>query len=224
MRHPRPTFGRLVVVTLASAYGLYFSSLSVAQETSSPARLTYTKVLRGSVPEYLAIIVNKDGSGSYEGRKLDEPSDPRPLELGSATTHRLFKLASRLEDFQSIELESHKKVANMGLKTFVYESDGQKNRVEFNYTLRRDAQELAELFEKIASVEQHIMVLEHAIKYDHLSLPRELLLIQIDLDNRALADAELMVPALKEIVRNPRFLHLAQVRAQNILQRLQNCN
>jgi len=33
-----------------------------------------------------------------------------------------------------------------------------------------------------------------------------------------------MVPTLDQIARNPRFLHLAQVRAQNILERLQNTN
>jgi hypothetical protein len=57
-----------------------------------------------------------------------------------------------------------------------------------------------------------------------LSLPRELLQIQIDLDKRALADPELLVPSLEKIANNPRFLHLAQVRAQTILQRLQNTN
>jgi hypothetical protein len=31
-----------------------------------------------------------------------------------------------------------------------------------------------------------------------------------------------MVPVLEKIARNPRFLHLAQTRAQNILERLQN--
>ena len=96
--------------------------------------------------------------------------------------------------------------------------------MEFNYTLRREAQALTDLFERISGVIQHIMVLEHAIKYDHLSLPKELVLIRMDLDKRALADPELLVPALEKIVRNPRFLHLAQSRAQDILQRLQNNN
>jgi hypothetical protein len=73
-------------------------------------------------------------------------------------------------------------------------------------------------------VEQHIQTLEFAIKYDHLGLPRELLLIQFDLANRALAEPEMMVPTLEEIARNPKFLHLAQVRAQDILQRIQGSN
>ncbi len=33
-----------------------------------------------------------------------------------------------------------------------------------------------------------------------------------------------MVPMLEEIARNPRFMHLAQVRAQDILARVQAAN
>ena len=75
--------------------------------------------------------------------------------------------------------------------------------------------------EKVGSVEEHIKTLEYASKYDPLSLPAELLQIQIDLANQALSNPELLAPALEGIVRNPRFLHLAQVRAQDILQRIQ---
>ena len=193
-------------------------------ELSSSPKLTYTRVLKGSSPEYLAISVDSNGSGTYEGRKIDEPSSPRSLKLSPQTTGRLFELARVLDDFRTGDLESHKKVANLGLKTFTYEESGKRSQAQFNYSLRREAQELTELFEKIAAVEQHIATLEYAVKYDHLGLPRELLQIQIDLDNKALADPQLMVPTLDQIARNPRFLHLAQVRAQNILERLQNSN
>jgi hypothetical protein len=183
----------------------------------SAAELTYIRVLKGSVPEYLSITVNADGQGSYEGRKLGETATPRPFQLSLATSQRLFELAADLNNFKDIQLESHKKVANLGLKTFIYRRGGEKNQVQFNYTLQREAQELSDLFEKIAGVEEHIKALEFAIKYDPLGLPRELLQIQIDLQERALVDPELMVPSLEQIVSNPRFLHLAQVRAQNIL-------
>lgn len=191
---------------------------------SGSAKLSYSRVLKGSTPEYLAISVDSNGVGTYEGRKLDDPPSPRPLKLSSATTHRLFELSDALNDFRNIDLESHRKVADLGLKTFTYEQGGQKYQATFNYSLRHEATDLADLFEKIAAVEQHIVALEYESKYDHLSLPHELLQIQIDLDNKALADPELMVPTLDGIVRNPRFLHLAQVRAQNILERLQNSN
>jgi hypothetical protein len=207
------------LVTVAAC--LMWPSLLTAQD---PARVTYTKVLKGSIPESLAITVDANGEATYEGRRLNEPSSPRLFQLAPATWQRIFQLAEALRNFESIDLESHKKVANLGLKTFIYEGHGERHQAQFNYTQRREAQELMDLFEKIASVQQHITVLEHAIKYDPLSLPQELLLIQIDLDRRALVDPELMVPALEKIAHNPRFLHLAQVRAQNILQRLQGNN
>jgi len=182
--------------------------------------LTFKKVLQGSTPEYIEITVDSNGVGTYDGRKLQDPPEPRPLKLSAATTEQIFSLAHALNDFNTIDLESHKKVANLGAKTFIYESGGQKFSAQFNYTLRREAQELADLFEKISSVEEHIKALEFEEKYDHLGLPQELLQIQIDLDNKALADPELMAPTLKSIAHDSHFLHLAQARAQDILERI----
>ena len=193
---------------------------AVAQEAGGLPRLTFTKVLEGSVPEFTEISIDSTGSGTYDGRPLKDPPGPRPLKLSPATTQQLFALAHAMNDFNSIDLESHKNVANLGRKTFTYEAGGRKSTAQFNYSVRREAQALTELFEKIASVEEHIKALEFQTKYDHLSLPRELLLIQIDLDNKALADPELMVPALQSIAHDSHFLHLAQVRAQAILERL----
>lgn len=204
--------------------GTAAAPLRAAQTEAGLARITYTRVLKGSNPEYIGVTVSSDGTGTYDGRQLSDPANPQAFKLTAATTQKIFALAAALHDFQSIDLESHKKVANLGRKTFTYEKGGQKFSAEFNYTVRREAQDLASLFEKIASVEEHIQTLEFSMKYDHLGLPAELLRIQIDLDNKALADPELMVPALEEIIHNPRYLHLAQVRAQNILQRVQNAN
>jgi hypothetical protein len=226
----RPTLSRLALIILVCcchcgwcwAAGFVTGIRSARQETRGLRKLSYTKVLKGSTPEYTSLSVDSHGSGTYEGRKLNEPATPKPIRLSASTTKRLFDLAALLDNFQSLDLESHKKVANLGSKTLTYEEGAQKHQVQFNYTMNRDAQELMELFEKIVAVEVHLQGLQYAIKYDHLGLPEELLHIQVDLDNKALADPELLVPALDEIARNPRFLHLAQVRAQNILQRLQN--
>jgi hypothetical protein len=221
------SIGCMVGVCAACAFaspGALMNRAQPAQPTSNPAKLTYSKVLMGSTPEFVEITVDSSGNGAYEGRKLSEPSNPRPLKLSAASTEALFELARELNYFKSIDIESHKKVANLGRKTLTYEADGQKNRAEFNYSVRHEAQDLADLFEKIGSVEEHIKTLEYESKYDHLSLPRELLQIRIDLDNKALSNPELMTPALEEIAHNPHFLHLAQARAQLILRRLRENN
>jgi hypothetical protein len=105
-----------------------------------------------------------------------------------------------------------------------YQERGRVGRVEFNYTQNRFAQELLGLLEKIANVEQHVASLEYSLKYDPLGLPKELLNIQAELDNKDLVAPELMVPTLERIIQNPRVLHLAQTRAENILQRIQTSN
>ena len=224
--HSQGTRGARIIFPLLGLVVLFLSSLTTAAppQDQAGARLTYTRILKGSMPEYITIQVDAAGTGTYDGRKLADPPHPRSFKLTGSTSQKLFSLAAELNYFRSIDLESHKKVANLGQKTFTYEKDGQKSSAEFNYTLNKEAVELADIFEKIAVVEQHIQALEFAVKYDHLGLPRELRQIQIDLNNRALADPELMVPMLEEIARNPRFLHLAQVRAQDILARVQASN
>ncbi len=213
-----------------SACGLLLSRTALAAQAASPgdkspaARLNYTRVLKGSSPEYIAVTVNQDGTGTYDGRQLADPPRPISFKLTAATTQRLFSLAAELNNFQSIDLESHKKVADMGEKTFAYWRDGKQSSTTFNYTTRKEAQELTDTFERIATAADHVQTLQFAIKYDPLALPGDLLRVQVDLANNALADPQMMVPTLEEIAHNPRFMHLAQVRAQDILQRVQNAN
>lgn len=208
--------GWLATYCLMASPSLAAGAGSPLQDPSAPARITYTRTLPGSVPEYLAVVVNSDGSGSYVGRTLKETDQPRALKLSPATTGQIFALASDLGDFR-VPLESHKKVADLGLKTFTYEQGATRNQVKFNYTTKSTARDLTDLFERIAGVEEHLDTLRYALKYDPLGLPKELLQIQIDLEHNALADPELMVPELQEIANNPRLLHIAQVRAQDIL-------
>ncbi len=214
----------VLIAGAALFFTLGHESTRGQQPGGDATRVSYTKFLKGSIPEYISISVNNNGEAIYDGRKVDDPPAPKSFKLSNTTTQRIFALAAALDYFQSNGIESHKKVANLGLKTFTYEADGKKNQVEFNYTLVREAQELVDLFEQISSVEQYILTLEHAIKYDHLSLPTTLRQIQLDLNKHALAEPALMTPTLEKIASNPRFLHLAQARAQDILQRLQNSN
>ena len=227
IRHPVLTLAALVTITLA---GLCASAPARAQQApaagqkTGSATLGYTRVLKGSSPEYIAITVNEDGTGTYDGREISTPPKPVAFKLSAATTDRLFSLAAALNNFHSIDLESHKKVANLGAKTFTYTRDGKQSSATFNYTRLKEAQALTEIFDGISAVEQHVQTLQYAIKYDPLALPNDLLRVQVDLANKALADPEMMVPTLEQITRNPRFLHLAKMRAQDILQQVQSAD
>jgi hypothetical protein len=195
-------------------------ALPAVQPPSSSVTLIYTKVLKGSVPEYLRIAVHPDGEGTYDGRKLSQPPQPRKMMLSPVIARDLFSLAGALGDFQSVRLASHKRVANLGLKTLEYQTGRAAYKAEFNYTQNHAAERLVDLFEGISAVEQHIGALDFSSRYDPLGVPHELLLIEIDLDNKSLVDPQLMEPILERISKDDRFMHIAQVRARNILHKI----
>ena len=102
----------------------------------------------------------------------------------------------------------------MGLKALTYQAGKETNQVQYNYTENRTAQQLTDIFEKIGNVEEQIAGIEYDMKYDHLSLPQNLRQIQEGLDDHSYVEAPLMIPTLEKISTNPRFMHLAQFRAQ----------
>jgi len=198
-----------------------FPPSACAQAGGVPAKLTYSRTFKGSTPEYLLSTVDSNGSGTFEGHKLDEAASSQPFQLSSATTERIFALAAQLHNFQSMNLDSHKKVANLGLKTLAYQRGEDVNRVAFNYTENRIARELVDVLDSVGAVEEHIATLEFEMKYDPLSLPQELLQIQIELNNKSLTDPEMLLPTLEKIAHGSRFLHLAQTRAQDLIEHFQ---
>lgn len=202
---------------LALLTGVY---ILPAQESPSVPRITFTKTLKGGSPEYTALSIDANGKGTYDSHQLADSPVPRSLQISAATTARIFSLAESLNHFRSLDLESHHKVANLGLKTLTYEAGTDINKVQYNYTENRTAQQLTDLIEKVANVEERIAQLEYDMKYDHLNLPQSLLLIQQDLDDHDYVEAALMIPMLEEIAANPHFLHLAQSRAREIVQRI----
>src|SRR5579863_3317300 len=116
-------------------------------------RLIFSKSFPGSLPPWEEIIVDKNGAGQYKDDPKDE--DPLKFQLTSAELSDIFGLADKLNHFTR-QLESGLKVANMGMKTFRYEADGQAkpNEVKFNYTEDLDAKALADWFERIAASER----------------------------------------------------------------------
>lgn len=210
------------LVVLAAATLLAGGATASAAEPPQPQepQLSYTKILKGSTPEYERIVLNSDGSGSYDGRQLNESPNPRQFHLSPGVTSRFFELASQLSDFRDISLESRKRVADLGRKTFRYTDGPRSYECTFNYSTDHKAQELTDLFEELGAVERHITALDYSMRYDRLGLPRELSLIEIDLQNKSLLDPQLMTGTLESIIQNPAYLHLAQVRARDILKQI----
>src|SRR6266567_5942167 len=87
VQNPKLFVGALTLAWLMGA------AAGPAQEPSGTARLTFTKTLQGSTPEFEEIVVDSDGSATYDGRKLSDSASPRQFKISAATTQRLFALA-----------------------------------------------------------------------------------------------------------------------------------
>jgi len=208
----------LAAVCLALLLGV---SIVPAQTSPAVPCVTFTKTLRGSTPEYLSLSIDANGKGTYDSHKLGDPAAPRPLQISAETTAQIFSLTQSLNYFRSLNLDTHHKVADMGLKILTYHDTRGTSEVQFNYSENHSAQQLADIFEKISNVEERIAQLDYAMKYDHLNLPQVLRQVQYGMDNNYFVETALMLPALEKISADPHYLHLAQSRAREIEQRIQ---
>jgi hypothetical protein len=176
-------------------------------------QVTYTKVFPGSVPAYVAITIDKTGAAIYKEDPKDE--DPIKFQLTAAESSQIFALADKLDHF-SRPIESGLKVANMGAKTFRYESDGHAGEVKFNYAEDMDARSLQDWFERIAETERSLIDLERSARFDKLGVQESILRIEILRDQKRLVDADQFLPMLDRVVKNESFLHIARDRAAGL--------
>jgi len=187
--------------------------LLLAAVASAEPRLLYTKYFKGSVPEYVAITVERSGATTYQEAKEDD--SPIKIQLSDRDTQTLFDLAQKLDHFQR-PLESGLKVANMGTKTFGFEDGAAKHSIEFNYSLDADAQALLDWFERITETEGHLVNLDRTVHFDKLGVNDVLLQLQITWDHKRLVAPEQFLPLLDRIVKNESFLHIARERAAGL--------
>lgn len=184
--------------------------LAAASALAGAPRIVYTKSFPGSMPAYVWISVEKDGSATY--KEADDDPNPVKLQLDARDAAAIFDLADKLEHFEQ-PLESGLKVANMGIKTFRWEDGSEKREVKFNYSLDENARLLQDWFEKITETEQRFFTLERAVKYDKLGVNDALLQLHILWDQKRVVAPQQFLPLLDRVAKNDSYLHMARERA-----------
>ena len=180
---------------------------------SGEPRLFYSKYFKGSVPEFVAIQVERSGKTTYQEAKDDD--NPLRIQLAAEDAQQIFSLAEKLDRFQR-PVESGLKVANMGLKTLRFEDGTEKHEIQFNYSQDADAQALLDWFERITETEQHFINLDRTAHYDKLGVNDVLLQLQITWDRKRVVAPEQFLPLLDRIAKNESYLHLARERAAGL--------
>ena len=196
-----------LIVVLASL------ALKPAVIAADGPTLFYSKSFPGSKPPYVQIALAQNGDVEY--REDPKEDDPIKFHLQDSETQEIFGLVEKAGSLKR-PLEAKVKVAFMGTKTFLYQSGGEKNEVQFNYTQDPAGQSLADWFERMSETAQRRIDLERAAKYDKLGVVDSLLQLQISLDRKRLLDAEQFLPLLDKLANNESYMHTARARAAEV--------
>lgn len=211
----------ILSVGVASAAGPATVLTESGTSSQTLATITYSKVFPGSTPEYVWIEVREDGEGRYEVRRVVEEPRPQPFRVPLNLTQKIFDLSSQLRNFQGASLEFHRRIANLGKKTFRYQRGEEIYETSYNYTTNASAAQLADIFETLTRQQLDLEQIQRAMKYDHLGLVEALRQFEFDLRSHRIADPAPFLPLLQAIGENPRYVEIARKRARALASLLQ---
>jgi hypothetical protein len=219
-------FSALIVLPCFVA-GFLIPDLSArpAETSARPlatATITFRKVFKQSFPEFVEIKINDTGAATYDIRQLDDEASPQCFDVSRPIVDKIFQLAAQLHHFDGLNLDVHRKIANLGEKTFRYESGSESHEVTFNYTLDANATALLDLFEGLGRQQIDLSNLQRAMRYDRLGVNDALLRIEADLNNKLLPEPDRLLPALDQAASNDKFLDIAPQRARSLAARIRN--
>jgi len=184
---------------------------------------SYRRIFKSSSPEFIEIRIREDAdAATYEIRQLNEDAGTTPFEVGPALRGRIFQLASELHHFKGLDLDVHRKIANLGEKTFRWESPAGTSEVKFNYTLNSAATQLLQICEGLARQQELIELLQRRIKYDRLGVNDALLQFENEFSKSVLPEPERALPLLDQIAGDSRFVEIARQRSRALAERIRH--
>ena len=217
MRTSLPRFFLLIAAAALAACA------AVSAPGPSSAKLTFRRVFKGSSPEFIEITVREDSdTAAYEIRQLEEDPGSLPFQVSAAWRTKMFDLAAQLKHFQGQDLDVHRKIANLGEKTFRWEFGTEVHEAKFNYTLNSAAAQLLQIFEGLARQQEHVDLITRRMKYDRLGINDALLQFESDFNRSLLPEPQRVLPMLDQIAGDSRFVDIARQRARSLAERIRH--
>jgi len=198
-------------------------SAQVSSPAASHATLSYRRIFKSSSPEFIEIVIHDNtNAATFEIRQLDEEPGASPFEVGAGLRARMFQLAAQLNHFEGQDLDVHRRIANLGEKTFRWQLGTEVHETKFNYTLNSAAAQLMQIFEGLARQQELVTMLERRMKYDRLGINDALLQFETDLDHKLLPEPQRALPTLDQIAADSRFIEIGRQRARALAERIRH--
>ncbi len=186
-------------------------------------RVTFRRLFKSSTPELIEITVPEGSEpATYEIRQLDDDPGSTPFEIGDALRSRIFSLAGELNHFQGQDLDVHRKIANLGEKTFRWQQGAIVYETKFNYTLNAPATQLLQIFEGLARQQEHLELLTRRMKYDRLGINDALMECDTDFSRGLLPEPQALLPVLDQIAADGHIVDIARQRARALAERIRH--
>ena len=198
------------------------TAAGAAAPSSSDPMITFRKVFKSSYPEFVEINISQNGSGTFDIRQLDDDANPQAFTIGAPLVQKIFDLAGKLRDFQGVDLEVHRRIANLGEKTFRYTKGSEVHETTFNYTLDTNAAQLLDIFENLSRQESDLTDLARTMRYDRLGVNDVLLQIQADYDGKQLPEPQRLLTLLDQVAADQKFVDIARDRARTLAGRIRS--
>jgi len=186
------------------------------------ATITFRKVFKSSFPEFVEIKVAENGGCSADIRQLSDDPSPQPFHLSRPVVQQIFQLAGDLHDFNGVDLEIHRRIANLGEKTFIYRNGSQVYQTSFNYSTNPSAIQILNLFENLTRQETDISDLQRTMRYDKLGVYDVVQRVAQDYDQKVLPDPVQLLPLLDQLAGDNTLLDIARDRARTLAGRIRN--
>jgi hypothetical protein len=199
------------------------TSFALSLPAPAAAKLTFRRIFKSSTPEFIEITIREDADqATYDIRQIDEDAEKLQFEVGAPLRAKMFELASELNHFQGQDLDVHRKIANLGEKTFRWEQGTHAYEAKFNYTLSTPATQLLQIFEGLARQQELLMLLERRMKYDRLGINDALLQFETELNRKLLPEPQRALATLDQIAGDPRFVEIGRQRARALAERIRH--
>jgi hypothetical protein len=213
----------LVFCLLAMRSSASAFTLTSASASPSSAVFTYRRIFKSSTPEFIEIKIEENSDkASYEIRQLDEDPGSSTFEISPTLRQRIFALIAQLNYFNGLDLDIHRKIANLGEKTFRWERGSEAHEVKFNYTVNTAASQLLQICEGLARQEELYDLLQRRTKYDRLGVNDALLELEADLSKGVLPEPQRLLPLLDQIAGDYRFVDIARQRSRALAEKIRH--
>jgi hypothetical protein len=165
--------------------------------------------------ESQCLELNAEGKGQVRLKKRAQDELKLDVALSAAARDRFLSIIGATNNLEGGDsYESGRKVADLGKKRVSLQlSSGAPRQAEFNYSLKKEVNDLVGFVEGVFNEETIVLEVENAIHYDRLAIPKQLERIEAELKSSRIADPERLIPLLDKIQSDARLINYARARA-----------